>query len=225
MTVGRPEAALLARFLDGSRAVHYLAAAPDGAVTACNAAMAAALKAAPADVVGRPLGGLLPEADAALRRRLGLPGRGPGERFLLNFVDAAHCPFTLECLCEAGPGGLQILGEPPGDAGLCEELLRVNNQLAVLGREHARRGKELEEARALLEVALRELEGSYWHLKKAQEVLPLCMGCGQVKGGAGWQGVLEYLKQNARFLSHGYCPACLAKEAAKWGLPGGEGRQ
>ncbi len=216
----------LAQFLMEARTVHCLAAAADGTIRDCNAAMAAALKAAPEELEGRPIWGLLTEADAAsLRQRAHSPGGEAAGKFLLNFVDAGHSPFTLECRCQVRADSFLLLGEPPDGQGFQEEWLHLNNQLAVLGRENARRGKELEKVKAGLEQALRDLQGSYWHLKKLQEVLPICMDCGRVKAGTEWEGVAQYLKEHALFLSHGYCPDCLAKAMAKWGIEGGEGLQ
>ena len=38
------------------------------------------------------------------------------------------------------------------------------------------------------------------------------MHCGKVKTGeARWEGVVDYLKKNSLFLSHGFCPDCFAK--------------
>ncbi len=211
----------LALVLREARTVCCLAASADGTLRGCNAAMAATLKATPAELAARPVWDLLTEADAAsLRERLGRPVHDPGETFRLNFVDTGHSPFTLVCRCEVRPGGFLLIGEPPDERGFQEEWLHLNNELAVLGRENARRGKELEAAKAKVEATLRELEGSYWHIKKLQEVLPICMNCGKVKAGAEWQAVVDYLKKNALFLSHGYCPGCLVKVMQDWGLSG-----
>lgn len=215
----------LGRFLMDSPIVHCLAVAAGGAIQWCNAAMAAALGTVPDDVAGRLLWDMVTESDAgSLRERFDQPDRDLGRRFLVNFVDAGQSPFTLECHCEARSGGFLLLGEPPHPfQSFQDEWLHMNNHLAILSRENARRGKELEAAKIRLEQALLDLKGSYWHLKKLQQVLPLCMGCGQVKAGAEWEGAIDYLKKNALFLSHGYCPACLAKEMAEQGIqPRGE---
>lgn len=205
----------LAKFLAESRTVHLLVAAPDGTVRLCNAALARQLKIAPAEVVTRFVWDLVTEQDAQTMRRRISEGRvQPPGKFLLNFVDADHCPFTLECRLEVQPDYFLLFGEVPqrtNEAGQ-EEMLRLNNELAVLSREHARRGKELERA-------LQELKTSHWHLKKIQEVLPICMECGKVKSTSQWEDVLSYLKENALFLSHGYCPVCVEKLKAQWGLP------
>jgi hypothetical protein len=56
---------------------------------------------------------------------------------------------------------------------------------------------------------LAELNQSHWHLRKIQETLPICMFCGKVETGeAQWQEVVEYLKANSLFLSHGCCRDC-----------------
>jgi cysteine sulfinate desulfinase/cysteine desulfurase-like protein len=113
------------------------------------------------------------------------------------------------------------VGEPDvgGDRGVVEELVQLNNELATMARERARRERELERTRQRLQAALEELETSYWHLKKIQEFLPLCMGCGRIKTAeAEWQSVAEYLKDNEIFLSHGYCPPCSAAVLQEYGL-------
>lgn len=205
----------LAQFLADSRSVHLLVAAPNGKVRLCNAALANRLKIAQAEVVTRLVWELVTERDAqSLRRRVGEGGTRPAGTFLLNFVDIDHCPFTLECRLEVQPGYFLLLGEVPQrtNEAAQEELLRLNNELAVLSREYARRGKELERV-------LEELKTSHWHLKKIQEVLPICMECGKVKTTSQWEDVLTYLKDNALFLTHGYCPDCLEKIKAQWGVP------
>lgn len=101
-----------------------------------------------------------------------------------------------------------------------EELLGLNNRMATLGRENARQRKRLAEANARLEKTLEELDQSHWHLRKIQEVLPICMECGRVKSAeAGWDTVVEYFRKNSLLVSHGYCPDCAVKARAAFGLP------
>jgi hypothetical protein len=96
-----------------------------------------------------------------------------------------------------------------------ETLEDLNNRLAVEIRESARKGKALERVNQRLQETLHELDTMYWHLRKIQEVLPICLECGKVKTAEGtWQTLLEYLKANSRFLSHGYCPECYAQIVA-----------
>ncbi len=63
-----------------------------------------------------------------------------------------------------------------------------------------------------LKAAYEQLDKSFWHLKKIQEVLPICMECGKVKtADSSWEDVVSFLRKNSLFLSHGYCPACAEK--------------
>ena len=64
----------------------------------------------------------------------------------------------------------------------------------------------------VLQTSYDHLDKSFWHLRKLQEVLPICMRCGKVKtADAAWEDVVTYLKNNSLFLSHGYCPECFKK--------------
>jgi heme-degrading monooxygenase HmoA len=213
---------LLACYLSSGHSVHLLVAAVDGMIRSVNRALATSLAMPEAELLGRSAWDLLTEHDArVLRDRVGRADRNRDEVFLLNFVNARQCPFTLECRCDVQSGNFVLLGEPPREqaAAFQEEWLRMNNQLAVLSRENARQNKELQQAKRELEQALAHLRDSHWHLKKLQEVLPICMECGKVKAGSKWEEIVQYLKENALFLSHGYCPDCLVKKAAEWGLP------
>jgi len=69
----------------------------------------------------------------------------------------------------------------------------------------------------VIKEAYEQLQNSFWHLRKIQEVLPICMGCGKVKTNeSSWEDVVLYLKNNALFLSHGYCPECAEKVKDVW---------
>ncbi|MBC7962644.1 MAG: response regulator [Steroidobacteraceae bacterium] len=63
-----------------------------------------------------------------------------------------------------------------------------------------------------LKAAYEQLDKSFWHLKKIQEVLPICLDCGKVKTtDSSWEDVVGFLKKHSLFLSHGYCPECADK--------------
>jgi response regulator RpfG family c-di-GMP phosphodiesterase len=63
-----------------------------------------------------------------------------------------------------------------------------------------------------LQTAYEQLDKSFWHLRKIQEVLPICLGCGKVKTTeSSWEDVVSFLQKNSMFLSHGYCPECAEK--------------
>jgi adenylate cyclase len=67
-----------------------------------------------------------------------------------------------------------------------------------------------------LKEAYDQLDKSFWHLRKIQEVLPICIECGKVKtSDSSWEDVVNYLRKNSMFLSHGYCPECYAKALAE----------
>lgn len=214
-------APLLIRALADSGSVNLLMADRDGTVRLCNAAFLGSLKMPAEQVIGCSIWDLLPESDAAsLRQRIGQGQRSVRQKLLLNFVDLHHSPFTLECYLDVQPRHFVIWAEAPHakNEKAQDEWLRLNNELAVLSRENARKSKELAEARTQLEKALVDLQSSYWHLKKIQEVLPICMQCGKVKTEGEWGDVVKYLKQHALFLSHGYCPDCFAKVMAQYNL-------
>jgi hypothetical protein len=71
---------------------------------------------------------------------------------------------------------------------------------------------ELARVHTELASTLEALDKSHWHIRRIQEVLPVCMECGDVKSDvASWQSAREFLATHALrpFLSHGYCPACI----------------
>jgi len=109
---------------------------------------------------------------------------------------------------------------------LLQENRRLIHQLAQLNQnadDSAARIESLENTQTSLEednqtlkAAYDHLDQSFWHLRKIQEVLPICMECGKVKTtDTSWEDVVNYLKKNTMFLSHGYCPDCAAKFKAQ----------
>lgn len=212
-SAGLASAATVARLLLESEAVCALWVGADALVRRVNRCLGRLLGVAPEGVVGLTLSRLLTETDAATLQRLIPAAHGEPlvTKLLLNFVTQRQEPFTLSCWIESGGEGLHILGELPRaeEITLRDQLLELNNTLAGLARENARKGRELERARRRLEQTLADLNASYWHLKKIQEVLPICMHCGKVKTAeTRWEDVVEYLHKNSLFLSHGYCPEC-----------------
>lgn len=74
----------------------------------------------------------------------------------------------------------------------------------------------MERENRTLRAAYDQLKNSFWHLRKIEEVLPMCLNCGRVKTAEGtWEDVAAYLKANSKFLSHGYCPACAAEVSGR----------
>lgn len=216
-----PPPALFARVLRVFDGVAYLELNRNGTVRAVNGAFARQVAAAPEDLVGRDAGDLLTAQNAGMIRAWAAGAELPTEPQLVNFVTGTHEPFSLRCLVVRHEGGLALAGEVDAEGArvTAEQLLQLNNEFATVTRELTRRSRELEEAKAELSKALEELRTSYWHLQKIQEVLPVCMRCGRIKGdGANWQPVIEYLRSNDIFLSHGYCPDCADVTMREYGF-------
>jgi two-component system cell cycle response regulator len=77
-----------------------------------------------------------------------------------------------------------------------------------------------------LEKAHAEIQESHWHLRKIQEVLPICMSCQRVKTGDGqWDELIEFFKAHSNFLSHSYCPECGAEMLAQLGEQKGQKKE
>ena len=211
--VGDALIAELPRFLASSRSIHWLRASFDGRIVAANPSFEKLLQEPAGALSGQSLWDRLTQEDAASTQAL-LKSQDPGSEgpVLLNFVDRDHAVCTLECHVEIHDGGFVLIGEPvrEADQALQKELLGLNNRWALLVRENEKNEKALRKAKQDLEKSLADLNESHWHLRKIQETLPICMYCGKVKtGDARWQGVVEYLKANSLFLSHGCCPDCL----------------
>ena len=84
---------------------------------------------------------------------------------------------------------------------LKEELQALSAELAVAARENARQARALKRA-------LEERDRLYWHLRRVQELLPICMDCDAVRPEGEWMGLAEYLRRNEIAMSHGLCPTC-----------------
>jgi heme-degrading monooxygenase HmoA len=200
---------LLAR----SWSLHWLRASFDGTIAAANPAFELLLQESAGALAGQSLWDRLTQADAASTQEI-VKSEAPESHgpVLLNFVDRDQGVHTLECHVEIHREGFGLVGEPvrEDDRALQKELLELNNRWALLVRENEKNVKVLRQTKEELERALAELRESHWHLRKIQETLPICMYCGKVKtGDAHWEGVVEYLKANSLFLSHGCCPGCL----------------
>jgi PAS domain S-box-containing protein len=221
---------LLARILAPVAVEHVLesdntllvVAAPEGELQHVSPGALAVLGISPDDVDDCDLWELMPESDASVVRQMSAEKLSEGVVCPLSFVVHEDDCETFHCRLWMTDGVLAILGERMEEDAvrLRRQLIETNNELVVKSRELTRRTRELEHARNRLQETLDELETSYWHLKKIQEVLPICMECGKVKtSDADWEDVVEYLQRNALFLSHGYCPDCAEEMRAKYGIP------
>jgi PAS domain-containing protein len=203
---------IVEKILHGTRVLACMRVSGSGTIVRANPAAGRATGTPAAELAGRRIAEFLAQDDGERMERWLVSGvPSSSELVLLNFVSGDHQVQTLQCRLFAEGTDLIVAGEPDieEDRELSEDLLRLNNELAVLSRESARRSRELEAARARLADTLAELESSYWHLRKIQEYLPVCMRCGNLKTGeAQWESVVDYLRSHEVFVSHGYCPTC-----------------
>lgn len=214
----------VAKWLDEASSIYAMIVSADSDTVVVNRALADRLG-VPCDSEPLLLTTLLVNDEAAdlaqrIARLRATGERGIPDTFLLNLMNASRSPFTLRCRMDAQREYALIVAEGAdgADDDLRDALLRTNNELAVLARDRESARSALEAARSELArlnteqaATLAALDSSYWHIQRIQELLPICMECGEVKAADGsWQPVREFLMEHARspFLSHGYCPAC-----------------
>jgi len=122
---------------------------------------------------------------------------------------------------------LELVRRATQQYALGRENRELTQQLAEINRTVAEKESsaatlattqnKLQHDNETLRAGIDYLKTSFWHLRRIQEVLPICMECGKVKtDGAEWQDVIKYFKANANFLSHGYCPLCAQKVQQQW---------
>jgi PAS domain-containing protein len=216
---GRGTPGLIERLARGFSSIAYLEIGADGAVLHANETFCRRVGVAREEVEEREVATLLTAPDARTVLAWAAGAAPPADAVLLNFVGPEDAPFTLRCVVGRRGDRLVVVGEPDweGEHAAAEKLLRLNNAFATMARELARKTRELERARAELATTLAELKASHWHLQKIQEVLPVCMACGKVKGvAARWESVAEYLRSNEILVSHGFCPECHAAAMRAW---------
>jgi signal transduction histidine kinase len=170
---------------DRARAIHAFRVRADGTVQSCNGAALENLGVSREAIVGQPLGRFLTEPDGRrLEAELVVGGRRP-EPILLNFSNAQHLPYTLECWFDVEPGaGATIVGEPPlqRDQRAQRQLIQANEALAVLSREKEKLVESERRARLdaeeadrqkdrLLAVVSHELRQPLGPLRFAMEIL------------------------------------------------------
>lgn len=158
----------LNRYWAESRSVHVCRLDREGRVLEINACLADLLKRGADAVKGRPFSEFLTDPDARmLTQRLASPvSMEPAGGFFLNVVDVDLVPQTLQCwLIRLAEDRLMILGELPEHRChlLQQELLELNNQLATLSREAARKKKELAKALEERDAAYRKMAEMAFH--------------------------------------------------------------
>jgi signal transduction histidine kinase len=137
---------LVSSFLNSSSAVHLAILDSDGSIRFANQALSKCLKVDHAKMAGTNLISFLTAPDReTLSKRLSGEKVSPEEELLLNVVDTNQVPHSLRFRIASMESGFLLLGEPPQgeNRALQEELIQLNNQLSVLSRENARKGREL----------------------------------------------------------------------------------
>jgi len=193
-------------FLDGSVLVHALDLDRAGLVSYANGAAATRLQRTPEQLGGLPLASLVTDTDrAAAADLIG----GVRESAVLQFFAADMISFPLTIQALRHPHGTLLLGEPPllPYLRLGDDLSAHANDLAVQSRERERRARKLAGQ-------LAAHEQSHWHLRRDQEVLPICMVCNRVDTVEhGWEDLAVFVARSGRFLSHTYCDQCTPEAA------------
>ena len=96
-------------------------------------------------------------------------------------------------------------------AELREAVAREKNERDRADRLE-REELDLSDRNQILGRALQDLRDSHWHLRRLQELLPICAYCGKVRTGDDhWQSIESYLRENSDFLTHGICPSCASE--------------
>lgn len=134
---------------------------------------------------------------------LGVPIRLHGEQVLGSFCAIDHEPHEWTSL----------------EQDVMVELARSAEREIELQQAARHQGDRATTAEALareLQVTLDELERSHFHIRKFQELMPLCMVCHQMRRpDEGWEPLVDYLARDGMLVSHGYCPDCAAAALAQ----------
>lgn len=197
-----PGFSTLKRFFETSSLVVALELDEHGAVVDANAAAAMLLRRPRAELCGIQLLDLVSTPD---REAVSAALLGDNPATVVQFVAAEGVFVPLSIHAFAAPAGALIIGEPPllPYLRLGDHLAEYANELAVEARERGRKAKHLA-------LELEERKRTRWELRRDQEVLPICMGCGRVRtADLGWESLVDFLHRSSDFLSHGYCEPCL----------------
>ena len=150
-------ALLWGSYAASSTAVYLFVLSPDATIRACNAAACAQLEPG-GRLEGKSLKHYMPAADGArLERLLADPGRRESP-VLLNFAAANRVPFTLDCWVDVQAHGATLIGQPTfrREQQLQDELMAINQELAVLSRERSREVRDERYGREAAEKLNRE---------------------------------------------------------------------
>jgi signal transduction histidine kinase/heme-degrading monooxygenase HmoA len=145
-------ALLVGSYAAASATVHFFRLARDGTIRAANAAARDQLE-PDLPLEGQSIFDFMPEADGGrFRGMLETPGRG-GAPALLNFAAQNCAPFSLYCWLDVRPDEAVLIGEPPirRDRRMQDQLMAINQDLAIMTRERSREAREQREQREAAE--------------------------------------------------------------------------
>ena len=130
---------LVGAYATGSTEMHVFVLDRDGVIRACNPAARDHLEHG-GTLEGKSLLDYMPEPDAARLKALLAGERRPDGPVQLNFAALNRVPFTLECWIEVQPDRATVLGQPTfkRDQQMQNELMAINQELAVLSRDRSR---------------------------------------------------------------------------------------
>lgn len=137
-------------FLDSSSVVHLAILDSEGVVRFANQALARCLKVDCSEMAGKNFINFLTTTDGEILSK-SLTGESVTPiDVLLNVVDVDQVPHSLRFWIGPLDGAFLMLGETPREdnQALQEELIQLNNQLAILSRENVRKGRKLAKALA-----------------------------------------------------------------------------
>jgi hypothetical protein len=207
-----------------SAVLHLLVTDGHGEIMVCNSRIADVLGVPQSQLRGQPLWHYLTAPDAVKLQKIIRGGaEEQAESTLLNFVSKEGLPHTLECTIQRQKDSWAVIGNVPGrqQEELQRQIIGINNEMAVLVREHGAANKDLAAAKKDLEKTLHEITTLYWQIRKVREVLPMCLKCGRVQPGeADWEDLADFMVQRFPFLSHGYCADCAARALVDDGATG-----
>jgi len=204
---------LLNHFLTHSQQIYYFRLDQEGRVQSCSPAVSTGLGVSAESMIGRNICDFLAVNDA-----ISFPERlksgGNDQEFMLNIVSSDLSPFTVRTRLFVRKSSSVLIAER--DIGeetiVSRAIVDLNNELIRLTRENQQKNLDLTKAKDALTLALAERDKSYWYIKKIQEVLPICVNCQKVKSSdTSWENLKDFVLNNTDFLSHSYCPECMAK--------------
>jgi signal transduction histidine kinase/heme-degrading monooxygenase HmoA len=138
---------LVASYASAASGVYLFVVDRDARIRTCNPAACDSL-AAGATLDGQPLTDYMPAPDAVrLRDLLAEDGRQNALRqdaLRLNFAAPKGVPFTLDCWIRVHADGATLVGQPAfrREQQLQDELMAINQELAVLSRERSREARD-----------------------------------------------------------------------------------